>query len=65
MRAQQALRETAFDQAHAYIDIAMEAGGVDALMKKSFPNGKLRRTDPRVDIEVQAGRAFVPQRISG
>ena len=58
--ADQQLRQSAFAQAHAYIDSALAVGGVGPI-KKSFPRGKLRKIDGRVDIEVIKGLAFVPQ----
>ncbi|MGH7134188.1 MAG: hypothetical protein ACREHD_00525 [Pirellulales bacterium] len=57
---EQKLREIAFAQAHTYIDNAAAAGGVYGLKKKSFPSRGLRATDPRVDVEVLTGLAFVP-----
>lgn len=57
--ADQQLRQVAFADAHSYIDSAMAAGGVGQIIK-TFPRGKLRRTDPRVDVEVIKGLAFVP-----
>lgn len=55
----QQLRQTAFVEAHAYIGNALAVGGVGPI-KKTFPRGKLRKTDPRVDLEVIKGLAFVP-----
>jgi hypothetical protein len=57
--ADQQLRQAAFVQAHAYIDSAMAVGSVGP-MKKTFPRGKLRKVDGRVDVEVIKGLAFVP-----
>jgi hypothetical protein len=54
----QELRRSGFDKAHGYIDVALSIGGVGP-MKKTFPHDKLRRTDGRVDIEVNKGLAFV------
>lgn len=56
---EQQLREHAFAQAHTYVDNAAAVGGVNGPKKKSFPNRALRSTDPRVDVEVIAGLAFV------
>lgn len=56
---EQVLRAIAFVQAHSYIDNAAAAGGVNGPKKKSFPNRALRSTDPRVDVEVITGLAFV------
>jgi len=53
-------RTVAFDQARDYRTAVAQAGGTGP-MKKTFPKGKLRRTDPRVDIEVHKGLAFVNQ----
>jgi hypothetical protein len=53
------IRKDAFAQAFGFIDIAEAAGGIGPI-KKSFPRGRLRRTDPRVDVEVQKGIAFTP-----
>jgi len=51
-------REAAFAKAHEYIDRGAKVGGVTPT-KKTFPPNA-RRGQPRVDIEVLAGRAFVP-----
>jgi hypothetical protein len=53
-------RETAFVKAHEYIDRGAKAGGVTAPTKKTFPPNA-RRGQPRVDIEVLAGLAFVSE----
>lgn len=58
--ADQQLRQTAFVQAHEYIDSALAAGGVGPI-KKTFPRGNLRKVDGRVDVEVIKGLAFVPE----
>ena len=58
------LRENGFAERHEFIDVAAAAGGVGP-MKKTFPKGKLCRTDGRVDVEVQKGigvRAAVQNR---
>jgi hypothetical protein len=55
----QELRKEGFREAHGFVDTAAQTGGVGPV-KKSFPKGKLRRTDGRVDVEVQKGLAFVP-----
>jgi hypothetical protein len=56
--ADQQLRQSGFDQAHAYINSALAVGGVGPI-KKTFPRGKLRKVDGRVDLEVIKGLAFV------
>lgn len=55
----QQCRRLAFAQAHRYVDAVAAAGGTGPT-KKSFPNRGLKRADPRVDIEVHKGLAFVP-----
>ena len=57
--ADQKLRESAFEQARAFIGRALEAKGVAAFMKKSFPQ-KPNKNDERVDVEVHKGLAFFP-----
>jgi hypothetical protein len=57
--AEAVARETAFEQAHAFVDAAASAGGVDAYTPKSFPQPP-NRGGIRVDIEVITGTAFVP-----
>ena len=54
-------REVAFAQAHEYIETGATAGGIGPppLIKKTFPR-RVGRGQPRVDIEVLAGLAFVP-----
>jgi hypothetical protein len=53
------VREAAFAEAHQYIDAAAAANGIGPT-KKTFPKRGVRSTDPRVDIEVNSGLAFVP-----
>jgi hypothetical protein len=57
-KSDQALRQEGFNQAHGFIQSALEAGGVGPIMK-TYPKGKLRATDGRVDVEVRKGLAFV------
>lgn len=54
-------REAAFADAHEYIDRGAKAGGVTAPTKKTFVPRNARRGQLRVDIEVLAGLAFVPE----
>jgi hypothetical protein len=58
--ADQAIRESAFAQAREYIEIALQAHGVRAPTKKSFPR-KPNKYKERVDLEVHAGIAFFPE----
>lgn len=51
-------REKGFEQAHRYVDRAARAGGTGPI-GKSFPFPP-RGDQRRVDVEVQAGLAFVP-----
>ena len=57
-------REATFADAHEYIDRAAKAGGVSAdplTIKKTYTPRNARRRQLRVDIEVLAGLAFVPE----
>jgi hypothetical protein len=56
LRRERKLRAGAFMKLHIWIDRAAAAGGVDAPQSKTFLAGHGRR----VDVEVNAGRAFVP-----
>ena len=56
--AEQRFREEAFRKAHDFVDRAAIVGGV-GYTKASYPQPP-RRDHRRVDIEVQKGRAFVP-----
>jgi hypothetical protein len=49
----------AFREAHKYIDKSAKCGGIDAIIKKSFPQPSLQG-GKRVDIEVLMGKAFIP-----
>lgn len=57
-------REAPFRQAHDFVRRAAESGGVEATdrpIKKSFFVRPIDGSNDRVDVEVLAGRAFVPQ----
>jgi hypothetical protein len=56
-KAEYLLRREAFQRAHRFIDGASASGGVGPT-KQSWPQPP-RRDQRWVDIEVQAGRAFV------
>jgi hypothetical protein len=51
-------RLVAFAQARQFVDRAATAGGVRAIVRKSYPS-PARRDGRRVDVEVLAGVAFV------
>ena len=57
--AEQAVRQTAFDQARGFIESARASNGVMAPIRKSFPQ-KPNPHSEHVDVEVQKGIAFVP-----
>lgn len=59
--AERIAREAGFADASLFIDRSEATGGVYGQYKKSFPNGKLRKIDPRVDVEVNCGLAFVAE----
>jgi hypothetical protein len=59
-RTEQQDRATAFAQAHEFVQISLQANGVHALFKKSFPR-KPNKYGVRVDVEVQQGLAFYPE----
>lgn len=52
-------RSASFDRARLFILRAVRAGGVEAHYIRSFPVPG-DRDGRRIDIEIQAGRAFVP-----
>lgn len=52
------LREDAFKKADKFIDSACNSGGVDAPVSKTFMVKNTKHE--RVDIEVIAGKAFIP-----
>jgi len=56
--SEQRYRESAFDEAHRFVDRTARNGGTGPT-KKSFPL-KPRSDHRRVDIEVHKGLAFVP-----
>ena len=65
--AQRRQRERALDKAHAWIDACAAGGGVEVVglpVSKPFggPPGRRRL---RIDIEVKAGKAFVPGKGNG
>ena len=57
-KSDQELRQQGFAQAHGFIQTALEVGGVGPIVK-TYPKGKLRAIDGRVDVEVKKGLAFV------
>jgi RHS repeat-associated protein len=58
-RSQLRALEQAFDKAERFIDRAARIGGVDAVVRNSYQNYP-PVGNYRVDIEVWAGRAFIP-----
>ena len=55
--AEQYLRELGFTQAHAFVERSADAGGVQAVVRKSYPT-PVRKDGRRVDVEVLPGMAF-------
>jgi len=58
-RAEQRLRKTFFVEAHSFLVVCAEAGAIAAPVSKTWKNWK-STSDVRLDLEVQAGVACVP-----
>ena len=59
------IRVDAFSEAHKYVNVCASAGGADASTRrilKSFPQSNRIKGGVRVDVEVNSGRAFIPER---